>query len=159
MLFDPIFFHWILELDCFIKVILSALKFDFLSHLTPVSCRISFTFTVMSSSLWWVDMFSFTFTISNLLFVSLFWIFEEYFVIHDPPMRYIQVWCQIKDVIALIATLISVTRLFVPPDHFRLTVLSQCDLRNKKIRRKERDFLYSQCEQFPDSSPESQSWR
>ena len=162
MLFDPIFFHWILELDCLIKVSLSALKFDFLSHLTPVSCRISFTFTVMSSSLWWVDMFSFTFTISNLLFVSLFWIFEEYFVIHDPPMRYIQVWCQIKDVIALIATLISVTQLFVPPDHFRLTVLltgSRSDLRNKKIRRKERDFLYSQCEQFPDSSPESQSWR
>ena len=39
-------------------------------------------------------------------FVSLFWIFEVYFVIHDPPMQYIQVWCQIKDVIALIATLI-----------------------------------------------------
>ena len=39
-------------------------------------------------------------------FVSLFWIFEVYFVIHDPPMQCILVWCQIKDVIALIATLI-----------------------------------------------------
>ena len=81
---------------------------------------------------------------------------------YDPPIQCILVWCQIKDVIALIATLISVTQLFVLPDHFRLTVLltgSRSDLKNKKIRRKERDFLYSQCEQFPDSSPESQSWR